>query len=359
MAAETKTARRLPLAALHRRLGAELAVLDDGAEVPLRYRPLGEEMRTLHEGCGLADRSFLGRLELTGADRERLLHGLVTCDVKGLAPGGGSYGFFTSPQGKIVADFALLALPDRLWLELPAGRDEAIAGHLRKYILADRVEVMALDDMLPLTLLGPRAAAVLGEAAAAVAKPWAHGRAAVLGSEVEVARRDLLGAPAYTLWTSASIAGELVEGLLATGEVAPVGFAALEAARAEAGIPRFGIDFGPESFPQETGLEAAAVSYTKGCYLGQEIVARIHYRGGVHRALRALAFDALPPRGAKLMAAGQEVGAVSTAIESPSPERGPIGVAILKRQGTDPGAVLDVQGGGRATVREAAPLPSA
>src|SRR5206468_3442288 len=181
---EATTVRRLPLAALHRRLGAELAVLDDGSEVPLRYRPLAQEMRTLREGCGLCDRSWMGRLELTGADRQRLVHGLVTCDVKELAPGGGAYGFFTEKQGKVLTDFAALALADRLWLELPAGREEAIAGHLRKYILADRVEVMALADMLPLTLLGPRAAAVLGEAAASLAaRPWAHGRAAVLGSE--------------------------------------------------------------------------------------------------------------------------------------------------------------------------------
>ncbi len=370
MSTEAPAVRRLPLAALHRRLGAELAVLDDGSEVPLRYRPLAEELRTLREGCGLADRSWIGRLEMTGADRQRLLNALATCEVKGLAPGEGAYGFLTGPQGKVLADFAALALADRLWLELPAGREEAVAAHIRKYVLADQVEVMPLADMLPVTLLGPRAAEVLGSAAPAVGqpvgqpagqsagqaagRPWAHGRARVLGSDVEVARRGLLGAPAYTLWVSASLAGELIEGLLATGSVSPVGFAALEALRAEAGVPRFGIDFGTENFPQETGLEAAAVSYTKGCYLGQEVVARIHYRGQVHRTLRGLAFAAPPRRGAKLALAGegaaQEVGAVATVVESP--DQGPIGLALLKRQGTEPGAVLAVEGGGTATVRE-------
>jgi aminomethyltransferase len=358
MVAATANVRPLPLAALHRRLGAELAVLDDGAEVPLGYRPLAEELRTLRAGCGLVDRSWMGRLELTGADRQRLLNALVTCDAKSLAPGEGAYGFFTGPQGKVLADFAALALADRLWLELPAGREGAVADHLRKYILADRVEVMPLADMLPVTLAGPRAAAVLAgtpELAALASKPWAHGRGRVLGSDVELASRPLLGAPACTLWISASLAGELIEGLLGTAEVEPVGFAALEVARTEAGIPRCGLDFGGESFPQETGLEAAAVSYTKGCYLGQEVVARIHYRGQVHRTLRALAFDAVPRRGAKLSAAGHEVGAVATAVESP--DRGPIGLAVLRRQGTDPGAVLEVEGGGQATVRELPPIP--
>lgn len=356
MATEAPTVRRLPLAALHRRLGAELADLDDlhGAQVPLRYRPLGEELRTLREGCGLVDRSWIGRLELTGADRLRLLNALVTCDVKSLAPGAGAYGCFTGPQGKILADLVALALGDRLWLELPAGREEAIAAHLRKYILADRVEVMPLEDMLPVTLLGPRAAEVLGSAAEAAGKPWAHGRAGVLGSEVELARRPLLGAPAYTLWVSASIARELIEELLATGRVQAVGFAALEVARAEAGIPRFGLDYGAESFPQEAGLEEAGVSYEKGCYLGQEVVARIHYRGQVHRALRGLAFEAMPSRGAKILAGGSEVGAVATAVESP--DLGSIGLAVLKRQGTEPGATLEIEPGGRAMVRELPPL---
>jgi aminomethyltransferase len=356
MATEAPTARRLPLAALHRRLGAEVADLDDlnGAQVPLRYRPLGEELRTLREGCGLVDRSWIGRLELTGADRLRLLNALVTCDVKSLEPGTGAYGFFTGPQGKILADLAALALGDRLWLELPAGREEAIAAHVRKYILADRVEVMPLEDMLPVTLVGPRAAEVLGSAAEVAGKPWAHGRARVLGSEVELAHRPLLGAPAYTLWVSASIARELIEELLATGRVQAVGFAALEVARAEAGIPRFGLDYGAESFPQEAGLEEAGVSYEKGCYLGQEVVARIHYRGQVHRTLRGLAFDSMPSRGAKILAGGSEVGAVSTAVESP--ELGPIGLAVLKRQGTEPGAILEIEGGSRATVRELPPL---
>jgi folate-binding protein YgfZ len=352
MATEAPTLRRLPLASLHRRLGADLGTVD-GSQVPLRYRPLGEELATLREGCGVIDRSWIGRLELTGADRLRLLNGLVTCAVKDLAPGTGAYGFFTGPQGKILADLAALAFEDRLWLELPAGRDEAISAHVKKYLLADRVEVMPLDEMLPVTLAGPRAAEVLGEAATAL-DPWSHRRARVLGSEVEVARRPLLGAPAFTLWISASIAGELVEDLVETGDVLPVGFAALEVARVEAGIPRCGLDFGAESFPQETGLEEAGVSYEKGCYLGQEIVARIHYRGQVHRALRGLAFDALPARGAKLRTGdGSEVGAVATAVESP--DQGPLGLAILKRQGTDPGAVLAVEGGGHATVRELPP----
>src|SRR6185295_15875529 len=124
----------LPLASLHERLGATFEALDGGVLVPARYGSVAEEYRALREGCGLADRSWMARLELRGADRLRFLNAYVTCDVKALAPGEGAYGFFTNPQGRILSDVAVLAQEDRLWLHLPPGQDEAVASHLRKYI---------------------------------------------------------------------------------------------------------------------------------------------------------------------------------------------------------------------------------
>src|SRR6185436_17021594 len=115
---------------------------------------------------GFIDLSSRGRLELIGADRLRFLNGLVSCDVKGLTAGSGTYGFFTSGQGKVLADFALLALEDRLWLDLPPGLDSEIAAHLAKYLIADRVEIKPLDRVVPLALIGPDLGAVLPELAA-------------------------------------------------------------------------------------------------------------------------------------------------------------------------------------------------
>src|SRR5215208_6434256 len=144
MASETGTSTApLPLASLHRRLGATLGPLDAGGPaVPLRYRGLAEEYNALRRGSGLADRSASGRLEILGADRHRFLNGYITCDVKGLAPGEAIYGFITSAKGQILADAMVLAHEDRLWLELPPGRTEAVAEHLRRYVLADRVEIL-------------------------------------------------------------------------------------------------------------------------------------------------------------------------------------------------------------------------
>jgi len=341
--------------------------------VPMRYGPLAAEHAALRQGCGLADRSWVGRLEMLGADRTRFLNAYVTCDVKGLAPGQGAYGFFTSPQGRILSDLVLLAREDRFWLELPAGAEEEVAGHLRKYLIADRVELRPLAGWLPLTLAGPGAAAVLaglqpqGLQAPAFQLPeaaWSHAGTSVAGIEVIVQRTGRLGVPALTLWVQAARAGDLHAALLAGHDVRPVGFEALEVVRVEAGMPRFGLEFGPQSFPQETAAEEA-VSYTKGCYLGQEVVARIHYRGGVQKALCGLVFDAGLPLaeltpGTPLLYEGREAGTLGTAVLSPVVER-PIGLAILHRRAAAPGSRLAVGGagepGGGAGAAEVHELP--
>lgn len=339
----------LPLAALHRRLEAELAEVD-GFTVPLRYGPVEEEHRTLREGCGIADLSWRGRLELVGADRHRFLHNYLTCDVKGLAPGSGAYGFFTSSQGRILSDAVVLAHGDRLWVEVGPGQEEPVGEHLRKFILADRVEVRTLDDMLPVAVLGQRAEAVLGADLSALGDgTWRHARVSIHGTEVALQRRGLMGVPAYTLWVSASVAAPLIERLIVEG-ARPVGFEALEILRAEAGIPRFGRDFGPDNFPQETGIEEA-VSYTKGCYLGQEVVARIHYRGGVQNSLKGLVFEGSAPAGASLLHEGREAGKATTVVRSPVLGR-TVGLGILHRRAAEAGTRVEVDGSGAATVQD-------
>jgi folate-binding protein YgfZ len=324
------------------------------------------EYEALRHGCGLADRSGAGRLEMLGADRQRFLNAYVTCDVKGLAAGQGSYGFFTGPQGRILADVVVLAHADRLWLELPPGQEEPIAGHLKKYLIADRVEMRQLADMVPLTLAGPGAAAAVAALAGKApgddlvpAAPWSHVRLMVAGVEVTVQRGGRMGVPALTLWVSGSLAQPLREEILGQAGlgVRSVSGEALEVVRTEAGVPRYGHDFGPQNFPQETGAEEEAVSYTKGCYLGQEVVARIHYRGGVQKTLCGLVFDgeAVPGSGTALLYEGREAGTLGTAVHSLALDR-PIGLAILHRRAAGPGSRLELAGGGGAEVR---PLPLA
>jgi folate-binding protein YgfZ len=307
-----------------------------------------DDDRALTAGCGLADRSEAGRLEMLGADRQRFLNAYVTCDVKPLVPGDGAYGFLTSAQGRILSDVVVLVHPDRLWLEVGPGREEEVADHLRKYVIVDRVEVRPLADMLPLTLIGPRAAEVLGPSLEGLPEgDWKHARVMVDGTEVTLQRTGRMGAPAFTLWVSASIAPHLTAALLAREGVRRVGPKALEVLRVEAGIPRFGRDFGPENFPQETGDEAA-VSYTKGCYLGQEVVARIHYRGGVQKVLRRLEMEGDPRPGSQLLFKGREAGAATSIVRVPGGRT--IGLGILHKRAAEPGTRLEVEGGGTAVV---------
>jgi folate-binding protein YgfZ len=280
-----------------------------------------EQYRALREGCGIAVLSWRAGFELLGADRHRFLHNYVTCDVKGLAPGSGAYGFFTSPQGRILADAVLQAQEDRLRVEVDRDQVEPLLAHLRKFLLADRVEIRTLDGLTPVAVIGPRAEDLLGD----------------LSAE----RRSLMGVPAWTVWTAAPEA-------LAGGT--RVGPEALDILRVEAGIPRFGQDFGPDNFPQETGIEEA-VSYTKGCYLGQEVVARIHYRGGVQNLLRGLVFDGDATAGAQILHDGRAAGRATTVVRSPVLGK-TVGLGILHKRAAEPGTRVEVEGSGTAEVRE-------
>lgn len=352
---ETATARSTPLLELHRELEAEVGERM-GVEVPVAYTSVPEEVELLRTGCGLVDRSWIDVLELSGADRERFLNGLVTCEVRDLGEGGGAYGFITVRKGGVLADFALLALPDRVRLELPPGRGEAVAQHLETYLLADRVELHPAPRALPLTLAGTEVRGVLrglleGGLPATAEARWGHAEARLAGRPARLAHRPLLGVEAWTVWVEEPAAArEVAEALLDTDGVSPVGFGALDTVRIEAGVPWWGRDYDDSNLPQETGLEEA-LNFTKGCYLGQEVVARVHYRGGVNRLLRGLQFDGdePPAEGTGLLLEGRSVGTVGSVALSPALE-GPVGLAIVHKRGAEPGTRLELDGGGEAEV---------
>lgn len=319
---------------------------------------LAQQYRSLRQGCGLAADGGREILDVLGEDRARFVHGLVTCEVKQLETGTGAYGFFTSGQGRILADAVVAAAEDRLRLVLPAGRAADIAAHLARYLVADRVEPRPAEALARLVLAGPSAAALLARLVLAGPSPgdaWRHRRIEILGVPAWLQVEALLGTPSYALWVTADRAPALRAALLEAGAaegLAEVGEAALETVRVEEGRPRFGREFALENLPQETGLEDA-VSYTKGCYLGQEIVARIHYRGQASRLLRGLLFDAgePPPAGTALLYEGRADGAVGSAVWSPRLEC-LAGLAILHRRAAEPGSELALESGGTARVVE-------
>ena len=340
-----------PLRSLHEDLGAQWGD-EAGRQVPLRYGRLAAEHAALVGGHAVAHRSWVDVVELTGEDRRRFLHGLVTCDVKELAPGRSAYGFVTTVQGRVLAEVVVLAHEPALLLELPCGRGEAVAEHLRKYLISDRVEIAVRRDLVPITLFGAEAETAVGARDAA---PDEGSLATITLFELPALadRRRVWGEGALTLWVAADDAGAFFQRLVEAGRcigLLPVGLASLDLRRVERGVARFGRDFGPDHFPQETGRGDEAVSYTKGCYLGQEVIARIHYRGQVNRLLRGLALPGEPVAdGTPVLLDERPLGAVSSAVGSPVLGRS-VALAILHRRGADAGTRVQLATGGEAEV---------
>ncbi len=341
------------LATLEERWGARNEALPEGVRVVADYGDVEREYRALRTGCGLVDLSWPDRLVLTGEDRQRFLNGLVTRDVKRLQPGEGCFGFLTDGRGRVLADVAIRALEGKLWVELPPGSGAGVREHLEKYIVADRVEVHAGEGLASVALAGPEAEARLAaatEGGELLREPWAHREAEVLGRAVQLGRHERFGVPAWTIWVEGERAEEVAGGLVDRLGAVPCGYRALDLVRVEAAVPWFGRDFGPENLPQETGLEGV-VDYDKGCYLGQEIVARLHYRGQASRLVRRLEFDVAEPPvpGTELLYDDREAGRVTSAVLAPGAPR-PVGLGLIQRRACEPGTRLAVEGGGTAQV---------
>jgi len=333
--------------------------LGEGTKVVADYGSVEVEYETLVDGVGVVARNWPDHLRVSGEDRTAYLNGKVTCEIDGLGLGQGAYGFLLDAKGHIQADTTIRVLENSIWLELPAGHGPRILDHLKRFIVIDRVEIEPLEGLMPLTLVGSQARALLEsvcERALIPDRPWQVRHLAIeseRSSEVLVSSDGRWSLPALTLWPTAADAEALVGRLLDVGPpfgAKLVGYQALDRFRIEAGIPWFGRDFGESNLPQETG-QGEAVSYTKGCYLGQEVVARLHYRGQVSRLLCGLTLDAdeVPGPATVLSLEDRVAGTLTSATFSPR-VGSVVGIAMLQRRAAAPGTRLDVEGGGHARV---------
>lgn len=348
-----------PLSAWHRGRGAHLATRDAGdddkaAWAVRHYGDVAGEYRALVGGAALFHDRERGLLEVRGEDRLRFLANLTTRELRGIGPEQGAYTFFTDVRGRVLADGLLLLLADAALVELGrASGPVALESHLRKYLVADRVELEQRHGLVALVLAGEK----VDEAVTAVvpAEPWGHRLVTLGGVEVRIARDEHRGTPAWTVWAPDAAAPGIVEELVSRCGLHPVGEEAMDRVRVEAAVPRFGVDFGPENLPQETGLEAEAVSYDKGCYLGQEIVARLHYRGQPARRMCRLLIDGeRVPTPGPLLYEGREAGRLTSAVDSPRHGR-PVGLGVLQRR-VEAGSWVEAADGIGAMVEELAPV---
>jgi folate-binding protein YgfZ len=308
------------------------------------------DYRTITQACGLFDRSDRGKLALTGSDARGFLQGQVTNDVEALPVGRGCYAAFLTPKGKMLGDLRILATEDELLLDTERVALQGLFNMIRRFSIGYDVELhkRTLECGL-LSLIGPGAAAAAGagdlgsdeNAHAVIEVPGVGLRARAIRTDVGI---DLL--------CDAGDVDALRSALEDAGAVA-VSEAAVECLRVERGRPRYGVDLDDSVIPQEAGLNERAVSFTKGCYVGQETVARLFYRGKPNRQLRGLRLSAPACPGDELSFEGRVVGALASVAGSP--RFGPIGLALVRRE-APPGTTVTVADDGGLTA-EVTELP--
>lgn len=337
-----------------------------GHSVTLHYGNIAAEYAALDEGAMLTDRSVRGRMRLDGPKAAEMLTGLVTNDVLALTPGHGQYAAALSPKGRIVADIRIFSRAEHLLVDVPPRARAGWETLVRKYLNPRVVPYIdASAEMRQLAIVGVAARSILGPAAGvtrealATLASYSHIDAEIGGRPVMIARIPDLAAEGYELFFPADAFGTVWQRLLAGGAT-PGGLLAWEIARIENGRPEWGIDIDETTIPQEANHdELHAISYTKGCYTGQEVVARIHFRGHVNRHLRGLLLGHSEPaaeRSPILSQDGKQIGDVrSSAL---SPRMGAIAIIMVRRE-IEMGTTIVVEGERGTTEGKVVPLPFA
>jgi folate-binding protein YgfZ len=319
-----------------------------------------EAYRAVRHGAGVIDRSSEGRILVWGADRAGWLQGLLTNDVAALAPGSGCYAAWLTPQGRMLADARVLALHDRMLIDVPGARTADLARRLDQLIIMEDVRVEnATARVGRLAVHGPRAASVVATAlgaphdAAALAQLSEHQNRVAQpsrGIDVVVAGARDAGVAGFDLYFPAVEAHSLLD-RIGSGGAAVVDAATWDVLRLEAARPIFGIDMDEDTIPLEAGIESRAISFTKGCYVGQEVIVRVRDRGHgrVARRLVGLLEGEGPTssgplaRGSRLYLQGREVGKVTSAAWSPTLKR-QIALGYVARDAAAPGTRVDAEG---------------
>jgi len=312
------------------------------------------ELAALRAGCGVYDLGFRVKIALAGKDRVRWLNGMVSNNIRDLAVGRGVYAFILNPQGHILGDLNAYNRGESLVVDTDRSQAEKILAIFRKYIIMDKVEVSDLSDKL--TTLGMRGAKALevltktGFELPETASPQANDLQMVdikwRGVDCTLARsqdnsEDAKHA-AYEIWLAPSDVKTLWDALLAAGAT-PVGAEALETDRILSGIPLYGVDIRERELPQETE-QARALCFTKGCYIGQEIVERIRARGNVHRMFTGFVADdeAQIAPGAKVVVDDKEVGEVTSVAALPGVRGCSVALGYIRREAGVPGREVTI-----------------
>lgn len=318
----------------------------------------------LRQAAGLVDRSSArGRLRLAGADRRSYLQGLLTNDIAALSSGTGCYTAYLTAQGRMIADLRVFELGDVLLVDLERGLEDAVRARWEQFIFSEDVRVDSLSaSTAQIGVYGPRAADAIAAALAAgrAADEPSPAAGTLQGMAMLSNRRwDFQGAPAFVLRSDdVGVEGfdivlpigqkAVLTRLLADAGAVAVTEEAAETCRVEAGRPRFHVDMDEDTIPLEAGIEDRAISLTKGCYVGQEIIIRVLHRGHgrVARKLVGFVFDPAaetPARGARVLAGDRDVGSITSAVRSIALDR-PVALGYVHRDFIQPGTAVVASG---------------
>lgn len=286
-----------------------------------------------------------GWIRVTGSDRSRWLNGMATNAIQQLADGTGAYNFFLNAQGRIQGDGYIFAQPDALLIETQSSQIATLIPYLDHYIIMDDVELQDVTGTWSgLTVIGPQAASLLTQIGLSLADlsplklhetQWNAARLTIIQAHSPLV-------PRYELWSDAAT----IDALLQSIETAEATTESLEQLRILEGTPRYGADIRDRDLPQETA-QTRALHFSKGCYLGQEIVERIRSRGNVHRTFHAFRLEGdLPPAGAILEAAGKQVGELTSIAAIPlNGSHLQLALGYIRREALDRGEAITYQGG--------------
>lgn len=335
-----------------------------GVELPEHFGDPVAEYEAAQAAVGLVDMSFRGVIELTGSDRLRWLNGQITNDVKDLKPGEGKLAAVLNVKGHILADLAAYGLPASVWIDVNRDRAQVVRDAFDRYIVADDVvPENACDRYGHLMVVGAGAQRFMAEVAGDGVRDlpaWHHAEVLIGGLRVRMIATRWLAVPGCDVIVTADAADRLWETLVNLGlarGLRPVGMAALDLLRVEAGWPWYGVDFDDSNLLMEA-LTPNHVSFTKGCYLGQEVVIRVEHQGHLNKKLSGLLVsgEIVPSAGASILAGDRKVGTLTSAVFSPSLQR-VIALGYVRRECWDLGTKLRIASGARSLEAEVASLP--
>jgi folate-binding protein YgfZ len=335
-----------------------------GVELPEHFGDPVAEYDAARAVAGLVDMSFRGVIELTGSDRLRWLNGQITNEVKDLKPGEGKLAAVLNVKGHILADLAAYGLPASVWIDVNRDRAQVVRDAFDRYIVADDVLAENASDRYGhLTVVGPGAQRFMAEVVGDGVKDlpaWHHAKVLIGGLRVRIIATRWLAMRGYDVIVPADAAGSLWGGLADLGSgrgLRPVGMAALDLLRVEAGWPWYGVDFDDSNLLMEA-LTPDHVSFTKGCYLGQEVVIRVEHQGHLNKKLTGLlvAGAIVPSAKADILSGERKVGTLTGAVFSPALQR-VIALGYVRREAWDPGTKLRIISGEQSLDAEVTEVP--